>query len=431
MFSSSLRSALFYPAVAHALSHGGPALQKWGQWSATRPDMFPLELCDLLRDLHTAVPSHSWPQTKYICETAIGRPLFEFFSDFSQRPLASGSIAQVHEAVLRDTGERVAVKVRHPHVMEMLWIDTQLMHGLTWALEAFVPALRFLHLQTSVAQFSHALAGQARLDIEAQNLVEMQRNFGSWRWRDVRIPQPLFAAPAVIVETLEVGQSIGKVKDKLSRCVAQWVVHRGQDVYLKMLLVDRFMHADLHPGNLFVDTTKIHDTGAELVLVDLGLVARLSVDEQMNFLGLVRALGYGDGTSAAWFLLRFCKPGSQRCKGACAEAFTRDVVTLFSKVCRGFGTGTDFGQVVRAVLELVRVHEVTISANYATLVVNALCLDGLAADLAPEYNLLDGCAPLLRLSALGQNPAGAYVLRKLYPLVSAFKTAADTRLRKR
>merc|ERR1712008_133850 len=305
------------------------------------------------------------------------------------------------------------------------------MHGLAWALESFVPALRFLHLRTSVAQFSHALAGQARLDIEAQNLVEMQRNFGSRRWQDVRIPRPFFAAPAVIIETLEEGQSIGEAKDKLSRGVAQWVVHRGQDVYLKMLLMDGFMHADLHPGNLFIDTTKIHDVAAELVLVDLGLVARLSVDEQMNFLGLVRALGYGDGTSAAWFLLRFCKPGSQRCKGACAEAFTRDVVALFSKVCRGFGTGTHFGQVVRAVLELIRLHEVTISANYATLVVNALCLDGLAADLAPEYNLLDGCASLLRLSALGQTPAGAYMMRKLYPLVSTLKTAADTRLRKR
>ena len=76
-------------------------------------------------------------------------------------------------------------------------------------------------------------------------------------------------------------------------------------------------------------------------------------------------------------------------------AFDAAVKKLFEEKCRGYGTGVDFGDVVRGVLDLVRVHRVRVGANYATLVINALCLDGLAHDLLPGYSVLDGARPLL------------------------------------
>mmetsp|Transcript_24030 Transcript_24030/g.66830 ORF Transcript_24030/g.66830 Transcript_24030/m.66830 type:complete len:537 (-) Transcript_24030:91-1701(-) len=426
--SGAFRRAIFYPLVARALGAGGPALTKWGQWSATRPDMFPQDLCDAMRKLHSKVPAHSWRHTRRVCEAVFGKPIEEVFSEIRHRPVASGSIAQVYEAFLHDTGERVAVKVRHPNVMEHLWIDIQLMRGLAWACDRFVPALGFLHLRSTVAQFSHTLAAQARLDVEARYLQQMQRNFASRRWRDVRIPQALSWAPALIVESFETGRTVGAVQHDLDHKTARFLVNRGQDVYLKMLLKDRFMHADLHPGNILVDTSG-KDTN--IVLVDLGMVARLSEKEQLNFVGLLRSLGYGDGAAAATHILHFCDAGEQTCVDGCAEAFRRDMVTLFTGVCRGFGTGTNFGEVLRGVLELVRRHGVVISANYATLVVNALCLDGLAADLAPEYNLLDGSELLLRLSGLLKIPMGPALMQVMYPAVSALKVSADRRFRRR
>lgn len=432
LLSSTFCRHVFYPLIAQVLGSGGPALQKWGQWSATRPDMFPQDLCDTLRYLHSKVPSHSWRHTRRTVEAAFGVPLAEVFDEFRHEPVASGSIAQVHLAVLRSTGEQVAVKVRHPNVMDQLWIDIQLMHGVAWVLDNFVPALQFLHLRSTVAQFSHTIAIQARLDLEAKYLEQMRRNFASWG--SVHIPRPLFSAPTLIVETFEPGRTVGSAIQMgiISPHDARYIVNRGQDIFLKMLLTDRFMHADLHPGNILVDLTA--GTGNReptIVLVDLGMVVHLTEEEQLHFVGLLRALGFGDGRKAAEHVLHFTAPGFQACVGPCADAFAEDMVELFGRICRGFGTNVDFGEVLRGILQLVRKHEVTISANYATMVVNALCLDGMATGLEPEYNLLDGCAPLLRLSVLSRTRPGMVAMRLAYPFVAWIKAQSDAGFRRR
>lgn len=73
----------------------GPAFIKWGQWAATRPDMFPQDLCDSLAVLQTDSPQHRWDFTRRAVENAFGHPISVVFSEFSHKPVASGSIAQV------------------------------------------------------------------------------------------------------------------------------------------------------------------------------------------------------------------------------------------------------------------------------------------------------------------------------------------------
>jgi len=92
---------------------------------------------------------------------------------------------------------------------------------------------------------------------------------------------------------------------------------------------------------------------------------------------------------------QFDPANAERLSAAEVAAFDAAVKTLFEEKCRGYGTGVDFGDVVRGVLDLVRVHRVRVGANYATLVINALCLDGMANDLLPGYSVLDGARPLL------------------------------------
>ena len=169
-------------------------------------------------------------------------------------------------------------------------------------------------------------------------------------------------------------------------------VNRGEDVYLKMLLEDKLMHADLHPGNLLLD-----ERGAvrRINVVDAGMVAVLSDDECEAFVGLVEALGAADAAAAARCVRRFDPANDERMSDDAKRAFDADVAALFATSCRGYGTGVDFGEVVRGVLTLIRAHRVRISAVYATLIVNALCLDGMAGDLLPGYSVLDGARPLL------------------------------------
>lgn len=112
------RRGVWYPLLTRTLGRAGPALIKWGQWAATRPDIFPTALAESLRALHASAPTHSFAHTLAEVERETGAKLGESFAALSVKPLASGSIAQVHEATLLNghanaaAGERVIVKVR-------------------------------------------------------------------------------------------------------------------------------------------------------------------------------------------------------------------------------------------------------------------------------------------------------------------------------
>ncbi len=111
LISERFRSPYWYRMITCAISRAGAAFIKWGQWASARPDIFPEELCVTLAMLHSYAPKHSFAFTKQAIEEAFGKPLEETFDAFDPEPIASGSIAQVHAAVMK--GRRVAVKVRH------------------------------------------------------------------------------------------------------------------------------------------------------------------------------------------------------------------------------------------------------------------------------------------------------------------------------
>jgi len=392
------RRRVWYKALRWSLGSAGAAFVKWSQWSATRADLFPAALRKELEKLQAAAPTHSWRYSLKAIERATGSS--SFLESLEKAPMGSGSIAQVHRGVLRG-GRPVAVKIRHPNVAERLALDSRLMVLAATSVDLIAPWLKFAE---TVAQFSETLAAQARLDVESDHLVEFGRNFK--QWRDVRFPKPIFAAPSLLVETFEPGRLVNgwarSPEGPPPPDVGAYLVNRGEDVYLKMLLVDKFMHADLHPGNLLYDGPSRKRAHAppgkkkrSVALVDAGMAARIDDVESAAFVGLIGALGAADATAAAACLLRFSPSNDAALNPRARAAFAADVADLFAQRCRGYGTGVDFGDVVRGLLELLRKHKVRIDANYATLIINALCLDGLAKDLYPSYSVLDGAKPLL------------------------------------
>jgi len=98
---------------------------------------------------------------------------------------------------------------------------------------------------------------------------------------------------------------------------------------------------------------------------------------------------------------------------------------LFRVTCRGYGTNVNVGEVLRGVLTLVRIHRIAIDVNYATLVMNVLCLDGLANELLPEYNILDAAKPLLRFHLLCKRTIGLTLFRALLPVARRIKKRMD------
>jgi aarF domain-containing kinase len=224
----------------------------------------------------------------------------------------------------------------------------------------------------------------------------------------------------VVVED-SINEQIVKGHDLIPIDLAQFLVTTGVSLYLKMLLVDNLMHADLHPGNIMI--TAMHDhhhstnlnskdslvpaqeqlqaaqeqfKGARFAvsLVDAGMVAQLTDSESSIFIGLLSSIGEGDGKTAAAYALLFSLENHM--PEEAKNAFTNEMVQLFSESCRGYGTHVDVGNVLRSVLGLIRKHKVRIDANYATLVVNCLCIESLARQVCPSYNVLDAARPLLQ-----------------------------------
>jgi aarF domain-containing kinase len=141
-------------------------------------------------------------------------------------------------------------------------------------------------------------------------------------------------------------------------------------------------------------------------------VARLVPEEQKNFIGLLEAMGEGRGDEAANHVMKFSVGPSYT--QSTKIAFRKDMKKLFSTDCKGYGNNVDIGVALRGILNLVRIHQITIDANYATLVMNCLCLDGMARALLPTYNILDGAKPLLRFNRIFKRIPGQRYCYFLY-----------------
>lgn len=427
--------------------------------------MFPVTLCEQLQHLHNDAPAHSWKFTQKMLESSLGLPrgsILDVFESFDPAPVASGSIAQVHKAVLRgecrSDGVLVAVKVRHPRVAQLIDMDFRIMSGLA-SMAGMIPALSWLNVKESVDQFSHTMAAQAHLNVESHHLEVLNNNFRNWK--QVKFPQPFYSSSSVIIETFERGTAVSRIIDTYDALAAdisneagqvsveepddndertlsevqgrgyelipiqlsKFIVTTGLSIYLKMLLTDNLMHADLHPGNIMLDILQssqeksLPSSGSNgqlssskalvpvgidhkvkgspsVCLVDAGMVAQLTNEESENFIGLLCSLGEGDGRFAAQCALRFSKDSTLTPEEQ--QAFSDDICLVFEERCQGYGTNVDVGNVLRGILGMIRKHRVRIDANYATLVVNALCIESLAGRVCPSYNVLDAAKPMLQ-----------------------------------
>jgi ABC1 atypical kinase-like domain len=224
--SPTFRNTYWYKWLAQSMGRSGPAFIKWGQWSSTRPDLFPDAFCDALSALHSNAPAHPWPYSQRTLAEALklpatssktssssssssSSPLSTVFDEIDENPLASGSIAQVHKAVL--DGRLVAIKIRHPNVEQLMEMDFTIMNWAAAVLDGTVPLVRWLHVRETLAQFSTSLKAQADLRVEASHLELLNHNFRTWP--HVRFPHPIFASSAVIIETFEPGRIVTTVLD--------------------------------------------------------------------------------------------------------------------------------------------------------------------------------------------------------------------------
>lgn len=398
------------------ITSSGAALIKWGQWAATREDLFPTDLCQILSSLHDDAPKHSFQRSRRQVEDEFGCDLFDIFDSFEEVPVASGSIAQVHIAVIKESrihpefrhrlpsSRKVAVKVRHPNVAEQIRRDFQVVKPLVNFLTNF-RAFRWLGLKESVSQFSHVMTAQADLTVEANHLYRCGKNFAHVETTVIPLPIRNLISPSVLVETFEEGRSVAGYMKAPSAANTQ-IVNLGIDTYLHMLLKDNFVHTDLHPGNIMVREVPCHGSGdvagLQLILLDFGLVVELTPEMRHRFISFLFHIASGNSTRASELLLSWAK--SQHCTDV--KAFQRGMADLWDTHCGVGVRQVDVDRVLKECLRLCRQYEVSVDVEYAELVLGVCIITSFATQLDPEVNLMDAAVPCFFLYNLTGRVSG-------------------------
>lgn len=248
----------------------GPGFVKLGQILSQRPDLLPLELVRELEKLQDAVSPVPTAEIVKVVEESLGVPLAEAFANFSAQPLAAGSLAQVHQAILVSTGEAVAVKVRRPEVEKSIETDLHILETVVPYLYEHFEFARLYNLPRLFLELRRALLRELDFSREARNMKIVAGNFSDHP--EVFIPRVLDPFCTDKVLTMELAEGT-KLKDFPASTPErrERLARQGLNIIIKQILDDGFFHADPHPGNLLVrndDTVCLLDWGSVGIMPD-------------------------------------------------------------------------------------------------------------------------------------------------------------------
>ena len=298
------------------LAHFGPAFIKIAQLLSARADILPEPYLSAIGRLQDRVPPAPSDAIRRIIEGELGAPVRELFDDFQEEPLAAASLGQVHRA--RVNGRDVVVKVLRPDVETIVALDLAISFRLLFWLNILFPNHHVRALTNVVREFSVRVRQEMDFRQEAENLQRFQASLV--RDPTVRAPQIVegFTTRRVLVMEYCAGTKIDRLHDHFSagRLSFLAVMKKLTSVYMRMMMVDGFMHADPHPGNLLVQ-----DDGT-LVVLDWGSVVEVPRWTRESILGIALALGREDIDSVINGMYRLGMISPEVSRGEIREAAT-------------------------------------------------------------------------------------------------------------
>ncbi len=257
------------PPIPRALTALGPAYIKFGQLMSTRPDIVGPDLARQLTVLQDKLPPFPEAQARAAIERELGAPVDKLFSDFSP-PVGAASLAQVHKAILRETGQPVAVKVLRPGIERAFLRDVDAFFLAARLIEILAPFTRRLRPRAVIEHFEGVVQGELDLRMEAAAAAEFRATTThDTRFRVPAVIWPVSARRVMTLEWVE-GINMGDVEAlRASGADLTDLSERIIQTFLTHALRDGFFHGDMHQGNL-----KLGPDGAILAL-DFGIMGRI------------------------------------------------------------------------------------------------------------------------------------------------------------
>jgi ubiquinone biosynthesis protein len=362
--------------LASDLEALGPTFIKLGQLLSTRPDLLPPPFVEALSRLQDRVEPFDFAEVEATLSAELGARLSKLFAEFEPRPLAAASLGQVHRARLR-SGRTVAVKVQRPHIRERIVEDLEALAEMADMLDAHTEIGKRYGFAGMLEEFRKTLLRELDYRQEARNLARLRENLASFDRIVVPAAVDDYTTARVLTIDYVRGQKITALHPVVRTEIdGSALADQLFAAYLKQVLVDGFVHADPHPGNVLLTEDN------RIALLDLGMVFHIGPTLQEALLKLLLAVSDGRSEEAA----RLAQSLGQRREDFDETAFRRRVGELVTDNQDARVGDIQVGRVILMVARACGQSGLRVPPELSLLGKTLLNLDQVGQALDPEFD---------------------------------------------
>ncbi|EGE11458.1 2-octaprenylphenol hydroxylase [Moraxella catarrhalis 7169] len=380
--------------VKLALEEMGTLFLKLGQLLSTRSDLLPPQIIaqlSLLQDKVAPFDAKIAIATIEHAKYGLGQPIGDIFARFDEMPLAAASVAQVHTAALHD-GREVVVKVVRPNIKQGIIADFELLRQMAAWASARLEAARAIHLIDVVEDYRQIMLNELDLTLEAANSTKMRHNFTGSRL--IYVPEVYMSAKQVMVSERIFGVPISQTDlfDALGYDRAA-LAKKGLTIFFTQVFRDNFFHADMHPGNIFVETMPDGRAVAEprYIGLDCAIMGELSKEDQLIVARMLLSVMNANYTTLVDIIWQagWIPPSADK------YALMRDMSRTVSPMVLKPIHEIDFAGVLFEILSIARRHRMSIPPQLMLLLKTLVHVEGLGRELYPELDIWSLAKPIL------------------------------------
>ncbi|MGX3021953.1 ubiquinone biosynthesis regulatory protein kinase UbiB [Ursidibacter sp. B-7004-1] len=378
-----------------ALQELGPVWIKLGQMLSTRRDLFAPELADQLALLQDSVDPFDGKIARQLIEQALGDHLEKWFDDFDETALASASIAQVHTAKFNQNqplaGKEVVLKVIRPDIHQVIFDDLALMYRLA----SWIPKLsndgKRLRAVEVVREYEKTLLDELDLRKEMANAVRLRNNFANSEMLYVPEMYQDFCHKNVIVMERIYGIPVANIDElKANGTDMKLLAERGVQVFFTQVFRDSFFHADMHPGNIFVNPN--HPENPQYIGIDCGIVGTLNQNDKRYLAESFVAFFNRDYRRVALMHVESGWTPADTDIDAFEQAFREVCEPIFAKPL----SEISFGHVLLNLFNVAREFNMEVQPQLVLLQKTLLYIEGLGRQVYPQLDLWQTAKPFLQ-----------------------------------